>query len=137
MRHGLRHTRYWACKRQFQRLWLGAAVDLKRLFKLAAQRKVDLGAVLSQLNAPKAASRRSRHGAGKLMADVDGKTARHAPPPRPIAPRPPADHDFCQPGGAAKSAQSATQLPSTTANRGGRLVFKVRMLPRRGFFGLS
>jgi len=50
--HGLRHTRYLGQrKRQFQRLWLGAAVNLKRLFKLAAQRKVDLGAVLSQLNA--------------------------------------------------------------------------------------
>ena len=48
----MRHTRYLGQrKRQFQRLWLGAAVNLKRLFKLAAQRKVDLGAVLSQLNA--------------------------------------------------------------------------------------
>jgi hypothetical protein len=50
--HGLRHTRYLGQrKRLFQRLWLGAAVNLKRLFKLAAQRKVDLGAVLRQLNA--------------------------------------------------------------------------------------
>jgi transposase len=50
--HGLRHTRYLGQpKRQFQRLWLGAAVNLKRLFKLAAQRQVDLAAVLSQLNA--------------------------------------------------------------------------------------
>jgi hypothetical protein len=50
--HGLRHTRYLGQpKRQFQRLWLGAAVNLKRLCKLAEQRKVDLGAVLSQLNA--------------------------------------------------------------------------------------
>lgn len=53
VKHGLRHTRYLgARKRQFQRLWLGAAVNLKRLFKLAAQRKVDLGAVLSQFTAP-------------------------------------------------------------------------------------
>lgn len=51
--HGLRHTRYLGRrKRQFQRLWLGAAVNLKRLFKLADQRKVDLGAVLSQLTVP-------------------------------------------------------------------------------------
>ena len=50
--HGLRHTRYLGQpKRQFQRLWLGAAVNLKRLFKLAEQRKVDLSAVLRQLNA--------------------------------------------------------------------------------------
>jgi len=50
--HGLRHTRYLGQrKRQFQRLWLGAAVNLKRLFKLAEQRQVDLGAVLSQFNA--------------------------------------------------------------------------------------
>ncbi len=43
----VRHTRYLGRrKRQFQRLWLGTAVNLKRLFKLAAQRKVDLGAVL-------------------------------------------------------------------------------------------
>jgi len=52
VRHGLRHTRYLGQrKRQFQRLWLGAAVNLKRLFKLADQRKVDLGTVLRQLNA--------------------------------------------------------------------------------------
>lgn len=50
--HGLRHTRYLGQrKRQLQRLWLGAAVNLKRLFTLADQRKVDLGAVLRQLNA--------------------------------------------------------------------------------------
>ena len=53
VQHGLRHTRYLGQrKRQFQRLWLGAAVNLKRLFKLAAQRKVDLGAVLRQLDRP-------------------------------------------------------------------------------------
>ena len=52
--HGLRHTRYLGQrKRQFQRLWLGAAVNLKRLFKLAEQRTVDLGTVLRQLNAPR------------------------------------------------------------------------------------
>ena len=50
--HGLRRTRYLGQrKRQFQRLWLGAAVNLKRLFKLADQRQVDLGAVLRQLTA--------------------------------------------------------------------------------------
>ncbi len=53
--HGLRHTRYLGHrKRQFQRLWLGAAVNLKRLFKLADQRKIDLGAILSQLGVPAA-----------------------------------------------------------------------------------
>jgi hypothetical protein len=55
VRHGLRHTRYLGQrKRQFQRLWLGAAVNLKRLFKLATQRQVDLGAILSQFGAPTA-----------------------------------------------------------------------------------
>lgn len=53
--HGLRHTRYLGQpKRQFQRLWLGAAVNLKRLFKWAEQRKVALSAVLRQLNVPTA-----------------------------------------------------------------------------------
>jgi hypothetical protein len=52
VRHGLRRTRYLGQrKRQLQRRWLGAALNLKRLFKLAEQRQVDLGAVLSHLNA--------------------------------------------------------------------------------------
>lgn len=51
--HGLRHTRYLGQrKRQFQRFWPGAAVNLKRLFKLADQRHAALAAVLRQLNAP-------------------------------------------------------------------------------------
>jgi len=54
--HGLRHTRYIGeRKRQLQRLWLGAAVNLKRLFKLAQEQQVDLGAILSDLSPPKAA----------------------------------------------------------------------------------
>jgi hypothetical protein len=41
--HGLRATRYLGgSKRQLQRLWLGAAVNLKRLFKLAKDRGVEL-----------------------------------------------------------------------------------------------
>jgi hypothetical protein len=49
--HGLRETRYpGAKKRQLQRLWLGAAVNLKRLFKLAQAKEVDLAAVLAGLN---------------------------------------------------------------------------------------
>lgn len=52
VRHGLRHTHYLGRrKRQLQRLWLGAAVNLKRLFRLADQRNADLAAVLRQLNA--------------------------------------------------------------------------------------
>ncbi len=49
-RHGLRDTRYVGeSKRQLQRLWLGAAVNLKRLFSLAQAQKVDLQAQLSRL----------------------------------------------------------------------------------------
>jgi hypothetical protein len=49
--HGLRETRYLGQKkRQLQRLLLGAAVNLKRLFKLAEARGVDLAAVLAGLN---------------------------------------------------------------------------------------
>jgi hypothetical protein len=45
--HGLRNTRYVGeKKRQLQRLWTAAAVNLKRLFKLAEAENVDLGAVL-------------------------------------------------------------------------------------------
>lgn len=48
--HGLRDTRYVGDrKRQLQRLWIGAAVNLKRLFTLAQADGVDLGAILSRL----------------------------------------------------------------------------------------
>jgi transposase len=53
--HGLRDTRYVGeQKRQLQRLWLGAAVNLKRLFTLAQAQRVDLRAILSDLGPPKA-----------------------------------------------------------------------------------
>jgi hypothetical protein len=53
--HGLRDTRYVGrSKRQLQRLWLGAVVNLKRLFTLAHIQRVDLSAILSQLGPPKA-----------------------------------------------------------------------------------
>lgn len=49
VKHGLRDTRYLGeHKRQLQRLWTGAAVNLKRLFTLAQARGVDLGATLSR-----------------------------------------------------------------------------------------
>jgi hypothetical protein len=49
--HGLRETRYLGeDKRKFQRLWIAAAVNLKRLFALAETRKVSLGAALMSLN---------------------------------------------------------------------------------------
>jgi transposase len=49
--HGLRETRYLGDKkRQLQRLWLGAAVNLKRLFKLAQTKDVDLGSILVAMN---------------------------------------------------------------------------------------
>jgi transposase len=52
--HGLRDTRYVGeSKRQLQRLWLGAAVNLKRLFTLAQAQKVDLRAILSDWGPPK------------------------------------------------------------------------------------
>jgi transposase len=45
--HGLRATRYVGKgKRGLQRLWTGAAVNLKRLFKLAEERGVELQGVL-------------------------------------------------------------------------------------------
>jgi transposase len=48
--HGLRDTRYVGeQKRQLQRLWIGAAVNLKRLFKLAQSKDVDFGVVLARL----------------------------------------------------------------------------------------
>ena len=46
---GLRHTRYvGAAKRSLQRLFLGAAVNLKRIFTLTAAKGIDLLAQLSQ-----------------------------------------------------------------------------------------
>ncbi|MBM3190520.1 MAG: IS1182 family transposase [Chloroflexi bacterium] len=48
--HGLRETRYVGEeKRQLQRLWLGAAVNLKRLFKLAQRQELDLAEVLARV----------------------------------------------------------------------------------------
>ncbi len=50
--HGLRDTRYLGeKKRQLQRLWTAAAVNLKRLFKLARMEEVDVGAVFVALGA--------------------------------------------------------------------------------------
>jgi hypothetical protein len=50
--HGLRQTRYLGeKKRQLQRLWTGAAVNLKRLFKLAEVKEVEVGAAFGALNA--------------------------------------------------------------------------------------
>ena len=49
-RHGLRKTRYLGeQKRQLQRLWLGAAINLKRSFKLAEMRNVNLRAVICHM----------------------------------------------------------------------------------------
>jgi hypothetical protein len=46
--HGLRETRYRGQpKRQLQRLWIGAGVNLKRLFTLAEAKGIDLVAVLA------------------------------------------------------------------------------------------
>jgi transposase len=53
VRHGLRQTRYIGeSKRQLQRLWLGAAVNLKRLFTLTEVKGVDLRAILGDLGPP-------------------------------------------------------------------------------------
>jgi hypothetical protein len=47
--HGLRKTRYLGqSKRQLQRLWLAAVVNLKRLFRLAETRMTDLRPFLAQ-----------------------------------------------------------------------------------------
>lgn len=52
-RHGPRNTRYLGHrKRQLQRLWTGAMLNVKRLLKLAEMRAVDLRRVLEQLNGP-------------------------------------------------------------------------------------
>ena len=51
VRHGLRRTRYRGqAKRQLQRLWTGAAVNLKRLVTLAEAQGVDLVCILLGLN---------------------------------------------------------------------------------------
>jgi hypothetical protein len=51
--HGLRCTRYVGqAKRQLQRLWIGAAINLKRLFTLAQAQKVDLYVLLEHLEPP-------------------------------------------------------------------------------------
>lgn len=51
--HGLRCTRYVGQpKRQLQRLWIGAAINLKRLFTLAQAQKVDLYMLLEHLEPP-------------------------------------------------------------------------------------
>jgi transposase len=51
---GLRETRYVGePKRQLQRLWTGAAINLRRLFCLAEAQEVDLGMFLSRLPPPK------------------------------------------------------------------------------------
>jgi hypothetical protein len=52
--HGLRLTRYVGQpKRQLQRLWVAAAVNLKRLFSLAQAQRVDLGMLLGALDPPR------------------------------------------------------------------------------------
>jgi transposase len=51
--HGLRKTRYLGqTQRQLQRLWLAAAVNLKRLFALAETKAIDLRRLLSDLSRP-------------------------------------------------------------------------------------
>jgi hypothetical protein len=48
--HGLRDTRYLGqSKRQLQRLWTGAVVNLKRLFTLAQAQRADLHATFSRV----------------------------------------------------------------------------------------
>ena len=52
-RRGVRETRYVGeSKRQLQRLWLGAAVNLKRLFRLVEEKAIDLEMLLSRLQPP-------------------------------------------------------------------------------------
>jgi hypothetical protein len=49
--HGLRHTRYLGeAKRNLQHLYLGAAVNLKRISTLAQTKGVDLRAILANLS---------------------------------------------------------------------------------------
>ncbi len=53
VRHGVRATRYLGRgKRQLQRLWLAAVINLQRLFKLAEKIGVDLRAWLGQMSQP-------------------------------------------------------------------------------------
>lgn len=55
VQHGLRETRYVGePKRQLQRLWLGAALNLRRLFYLAETQEFDLVRTLSHLPPRKA-----------------------------------------------------------------------------------
>ncbi len=55
LEHGLRATRYTGKeKRGLQRLWTGAAVNLKRLFKLAEQRGIELLGALRALGGSQA-----------------------------------------------------------------------------------
>jgi hypothetical protein len=55
VQHGLRETRYVGePKRQLQRLWIGAALNLRRLFYLAETQEVDLVRLLSHLPPRKA-----------------------------------------------------------------------------------
>ena len=50
VRHGLRRLRYLGkAKRQLQRLWTAAVVNLKRLFKLAERQALDLCAALARV----------------------------------------------------------------------------------------
>jgi len=58
--HGLRKTRYRGQpKRQLQRLWTGAAVNLKRLFTLAEAKGIDLVAVLATFTPARATAGRA------------------------------------------------------------------------------
>jgi hypothetical protein len=53
VQHGLRQTRYLGHpKRQLQRLWQGAVVNLKRLFRLCEQRHLAFNALLARLVPP-------------------------------------------------------------------------------------
>lgn len=62
--HGLRNTRYIGeGKRRLQRLYLGAAINLKRIFTLAAAKGVDLRAILANRPTP----RSQTHSRGTLM----------------------------------------------------------------------
>jgi hypothetical protein len=53
VQRGIRGTRYVGePKRQLQRLWTGAVVNLQRLFRLAETQEIDLGMLLSCLQPP-------------------------------------------------------------------------------------
>ncbi len=50
VQHGLRATRYLGeAKRQLQRLWLGAVMNLRRLFQLAEAKTIDLASIFVRL----------------------------------------------------------------------------------------